>query len=457
MSDCFDYTVSCNGIIKFATHNIKRQFRCRYNLAIASQNTALKYPKYPDSLPSFMTQFDNKFIGLAPFLRMSINGDDLRSTCQDLLTKAADNPENSNLWMNLSTAMLCIEQRDIGLSIQSQALEMSRIYHLAAATQPAKLRLLMLMTPGDLAANTPLDCLLENTDIDLIYYYLSSGDPLAEPIPDHDALMVAFSELEENNSLIDTLSHRLKDWPRPVINAPLCIPSTRRDNASRLLQDIPGLFIPATFRVSRRDLKSVANAKLPLSELIANHDFPIILRPLDSHAGRDLVKIENTAEIAEYLSRVEDATFFLSKFIDYSGEDGQFRKFRIAIIDGTPFACHMAISSHWMIHYVNAGMYEDAAKRNEERLFMEKFDSFVQRHSTALNEVHQRTGLDYLCLDCAETASGELLIFEIDHAMIVHAMDNEALFPHKRHHMEKVSSAFRDYLLRRAVSETTSS
>lgn len=400
-----------------------------------------------------MVQFDNKFIGLAPFLRMSINGDDLRSTCMDLLAKAADNPENSNLWMNLATAMLCIEQRDIGLSIQSQALEMSRIYHLAASSQPAKLRLLMLMAPGDLAANTPLDCLLENTGIDLIYYYLSSGDPLAEPIPEHDVLMVAFSELEENDLLIETLAQKLKDWPQPVINAPLCIPSTRRDNASRLLQNIPGLFIPTTFRISRADLKSVANAELPLSELIANHDFPIILRPLDSHAGRDLVKIENTAEIAEYLSRVEDATFFLSKFIDYSGQDGQFRKFRIAIIDGTLFACHMAISSHWMIHYVNAGMYEDAAKRNEERLFMENFDNFVRRHATALNEVHRRTGLDYLCIDCAETAAGELLIFEIDHAMIVHAMDNEELFPHKRFHMEKVSSAFRDYLLRLAARE----
>lgn len=418
---------------------------------------SVEISKISGSLTTFMTQFDNKFIGLAPFLRMSINGDDLRSVCQDLLTKAADKPDNSNLWMNLSTAMLCIEQRDIGLSIQSQALDMSRIYHLAARTQPAKLRLLMLMSPGDLAANTPLDCLLENADIDLIYYYLASGDPLAEPIPEHDALMVAFSELEENDILIDTLNHRLNDWPRPVINTPQCIPNTRRDNASRLLQNIPGVFIPSTFRVSRADLKSVANAERPLSELIANHEFPVILRPLDSHAGRDLIKAENAAELAEYLSRVEFATFFLSKFIDYSGPDGQFRKFRIAIIDGTPFACHMAISSHWMIHYVNAGMYEDAAKRNEERQFMENFDSFMLRHASALTEIRQRTGLDYLCIDCAETASGELLIFEIDHAMIVHAMDNEQLFPHKRLHIEKISSAFRDYLLRLTASETTSS
>lgn len=401
-----------------------------------------------------MAQFDTPFIGLAPFLRMSIHGDDLRPACAELLTKATDNPDNSNLWMNLSTAMLCIEQRDLGLSIQSQALEMSRIYYLSAAVQPAKLRLLLLMSPGDLAANTPLDCLLENTDIDLIFYYLSAGDPLSQPIPDHDVIMVAFSELEENDMLIATLDQTLKNWPRPVINSPLCIPSTRRDTASQLLQNIPGLCIPTTHRISRANLESVSNAECHLSEVIAYHDFPVIVRPLNSHAGRDLAKIETRADIAEYLSRVKDDTFFLSKFIDYSGHDGQFRKFRVAIIDGTPFACHMAVSSHWMIHYVNADMYEDAAKRAEERLFMETFDNFIRRHETALNEIYQRTGLDYLCIDCAETRSGELLIFEIDHAMIVHAMDSEELFPHKRIHMAKVKSAFRDFLIHLAFPES---
>ncbi|MCQ8102851.1 hypothetical protein NP590_01935 [Methylomonas sp. SURF-2] len=306
------------------------------------------------------------------------------------------------------------------------------------------------MLPGDLAANTPLDCLLEDSDIELIFYYLSAGSPLSQPIPDHEVLMVAFSELEENDLLIGELDQKLKYWPRPVINSPFCITNTRRDNASRLLNNIPGLSIPSTHRVSRESLVSVASAECLISDVIARHDFPVIVRPLDSHAGRNLAKIESRTDVTEYLSRVKDEAFFLSKFIDYSSHDGQFRKFRVAIIDGTPFACHMAISSHWMIHYVNADMYQDAAKRAEERLFMETFADFIHRHEAALQQIHQRTGLDYLCIDCAETRSGDLLIFEIDHAMIVHAMDNEALFPHKRFHMAKVKTAFRDFLIRRA-------
>ena len=67
-------------------------------------------------------------------------------------------------------------------TFQAQALAMRRIYDLPAAQQPARLRLLMLMVAGDLSANTPLDCLLEDSDIDLIFYYVTPGDPLTLPI-----------------------------------------------------------------------------------------------------------------------------------------------------------------------------------------------------------------------------------------------------------------------------------
>ena len=61
--------------------------------------------------------------------------------------------------------------------------------------------------------------------------------------------------------------------------------------------------------------------------------------------------------------------------------------------------------------------------------FMEHFDEFASRHRAALDAIYQRTQLDYLCIDCAETRDGHLLIFEIDHTMVVHAMDPEAAVP----------------------------
>jgi glutathione synthase/RimK-type ligase-like ATP-grasp enzyme len=386
---------------------------------------------------------------------MSIAGTDLRPVGQEMLNTAATDPDDANLWMNLSIVMLCVGQRDLGLSMQTLALALQRVYHLAAAEQPAKLRLLMLMAPGDLTANTPLECLLENSDIDLDMYYVCPGIPLDEPVPEHDVLLVALSESEENRAHLAALEQALAGWPKPVINVPQNIPNTGRALASVLLQNAPGLLIPPTLFASRPALLEIAAGRASFPEQFEGCDYPVILRPVGSHAGRDLDKIECPEDMAAYLAKVEGEDFFLSRFIDYSGKDGLFRKCRIALIDGSPFSCHMAVSANWMIHYVNAGMYEDAQKRAEEGDFMANFDEFARRHRAALDAIHRRTKLDYLCIDCAETRDGQLLVFEIDHAMVVHAMDPELLFPYKQIHMLKVKNAFRDFLFRLASGHSS--
>ncbi len=390
------------------------------------------------------------FLGLAPFLRMSIAGTDLLPIGQELLAQAQQLPNEPNLWMNLSTVMLCMGQRDMGLAIQAQALEMQRVYHLPARRQPAGMRLLMLMVPGDLSANMPLDCLLEDSDIDLDFYYVADGAPLAVPVPEHDAAIVGISAADESRAALVALETALADWPKPLINKPHNLFTTERNTASALLQDAPGLLIPPTLRASRTALQALATGTARLPEMFPGCDFPIILRPEGSHAGRGLEKITTPQEIAGYLERVEGEDFYPSPFIDYSGADGLFRKFRVALIDGVPFASHMAVSSHWMVHYVNAAMYEDAGRRAEEAAFMANFDDFAARHRGALQAIAERTQLDYVCVDCAETRDGRLLVFEIDHAMVVHAMDSEELFPHKQVHMHKLQRAFREFLLRRA-------
>jgi glutathione synthase/RimK-type ligase-like ATP-grasp enzyme len=392
---------------------------------------------------------ETRFLGLAPFLRMSIAGTDILPIGQEMLAQAQQSPDDANLWMNLSTVMLCLGQRDLGLAIQAQALAMKRVYHLPALRQPAKLRLLMLMVPGDLSANTPLDCLLEDSDIDLDFYFVSPETPLASPIPEHDAVIVGISAADDSRDALTALESALAAWPKPIFNLPQHVPTTERNTASQLLQNVPGLLIPPTLRASRETLQAIATGEVRVAEQFAGCDFPLILRPEGSHGGRGLEKIDSAGDVSGYLSRVEGAAFFLAPFIDYSNEDGLFRKFRIALIEGVPYACHMAVSSHWMVHYVNADMYEDAARREEEAAFMAGFADFACRHRCALDAIAQRTGLDYVAVDCAVTRDNQFLVFEIDHAMVVHAMDPVELFPYKKIHMQKVRDAFRDFLLRR--------
>jgi glutathione synthase/RimK-type ligase-like ATP-grasp enzyme len=100
-----------------------------------------------------------------------------------------------------------------------------------------------------------------------------------------------------------------------------------------------------------------------------------------------------------------------------------------------------------MIHYLNAGMDESAEKRRQEAECMASFDDeFAVRHAAALTAVFERLGLPYLGVDCAETQDGQLLVFEIDNAMIVHAMDSEELYGYKQPAMQRVFTAFRTML-----------
>jgi glutathione synthase/RimK-type ligase-like ATP-grasp enzyme len=382
------------------------------------------------------------FLGLAPFARLSAADGDMRAAAQALLELAQREEHNPALWMNLSTAFFAMGQRELGLTMQSQALQAQRLYALPTARQPASLRLLLLMAAGDLAENTPLDCLLEHSDVELLLYYASADAPLPAVLPEHDILQVAISDTKANRPLLRALEPLLAQWEKPVLNLPQHIPHTERSAASALLQRAPGIAMPPTREAARETLQAIACAPAQAGTIFDGCAFPLIVRPVGSHAGRDLERIADGAELAAYLERVADAAFYVSRFIDYSGADGLFRKMRIALIAGQPFVCHMAVSSHWMIHYVNAGMYQDAAKRAEEAAFMQRFDDFARRHRAALDAIVRRSQLDYVCIDCAETRDGELLVFEIDHAMVAHAMDPEHLFPYKQAPMRAVRQAY---------------
>jgi len=80
---------------------------------------------------------------------------------------------------------------------------------------------------------------------------------------------------------------------------------------------------------------------------------------------------------------------------------------------------------------------------------MRNFDSdFAARHARAFDALSRRISLDYFVIDCAELPDGRLLVFEVDVAAIVHAMDPPATFPYKQPAMRRLFTAFQDALRR---------
>ena len=301
------------------------------------------------------------------------------------------------------------------------------------------IRLLALCAPGDLMVNAPLDFIAPGAGAQLDLVYLGPNG-LPEAIPDHDVAIIAASE-----SAPDALQRLLPlyaAWDRPILNDPAKILPMSRDWLAATFAAVPGLVVAPTWLATRQDLDGGVSG-----------GYPVLLRPLGSHAGHGLAKVEDAGSVAAYLADSDADAFYVSRFIEYRGASGWYEKYRIAFVDGAPFLCHMAASEHWMVHYLNAGMDRSEAKRAAEQRAFETFhQDFAGRHAGALAAVARTIGLDYFSIDCAEAPDGRLLVFEADVAAIIHSMDPPDLYPYKGAALQRCYEAFGQMLRRRAAS-----
>jgi len=385
-------------------------------------------------------------LGLATLLRMALAGESLSPLSAELIARAENDPADAEALLDLSTILQINQQPDLAMRVQADALELQQTYRLPI-DQPAALKLLVIMAAGPLMANTPIECLLQHSDIAVELLYLSPQLALPDELPEHDLVFIAVAESDANQTVLERLSSVI--WSRPLVNKPELIAKLSRDNTYLQLEDIPNVLVPQTNRIEREALEQstdLANED-SVASLLESGVGSIIIRPVDSHAGRDLSKLDSAEDLVDYLKNTSDMDFYVSYFVDFRSEEGNYKKYRVVLIDGTPFLCHMAISDHWMIHYLNAGMGESSEKREEEAAMMELFDQdFGKRHAEAFQAIHERIGLDYLGIDCGETYDGELLIFEIDSNMVVHDMDPVDIYPYKQPQMQKIFAAFQQML-----------
>jgi hypothetical protein len=390
-------------------------------------------------------------IGFARLTAMAFDGTDLRPLRDQLISKVVAGTAGAGEGLDLSLITQLLGDKQAGIAIQAEVLAFHQLYRSPCSVEKPKLRVLALAADIDMGGNTPIEFLLEGSGIELQTLYVVAGIELPVPLPDHDVAIVIASDSEECRVPLRKIERAMSRWPRPLLNPPHLVRNLDRDKLHGLLCGIQGLDIPATAGMSRAQLSELARSDVGLSDFAAGLQFPIIVRPRGSHAGVGLAKIDNSAMIAQYLGDHQEQEFFVSRFVDYAGDDGLFRKYRIVLVDGRPYACHMAVADRWDIWYLNAGMAFSESKRREEERFMCSFESdFALRHQGALTALADRIGLDYFTIDCAENENGDLLIFEADNTAVVHNMDSPELFPYKSPQMRKIFEAFAAMLYRRA-------
>ena len=382
---------------------------------------------------------------------MAVAGINLRPLWQTLIAKVIDGTIMAGEGLDLSLIAQLLGDKPAGLAIQHEVLRSHQLFRSPCAVTKPRLRVLALAAATDMGSNTPIEFLLDDSGVELTTLYVTPEIELRASLPDHDIAIVIASDSEDCRDALRKIDRAASQWPRPLLNPPRLVSNLDRDKLHRVLDGIAGVEIPATRAVTREQLSQPPPPADAFHDIAADLAFPLIVRPRGSHAGAGLAKLDNHDAIKCYLDARPEPEFFVARFIDYSSEDDLFRKYRIVFIDGWPYACHMAIADRWDIWYLNAGMSVDTTKRIEEEIFMQTFDiGFARRHAVALTGIADRIGLDYFTVDCAETKSGSLLIFEADNTAIVHDMDPPDIFPYKAPQMRKVFNAFAVMLDRRA-------
>lgn len=383
-------------------------------------------------------------IGLATLAAMIYDAADRTPVLRELNSRLDADPRDAAALLDLSMLAQLNGDRERGLALQASALDITRVFRCLHGDGSA-LSVLALFARGDFMANTPLDFLFEGANATVYYAYLDVGESLTTLSSiDHDVVFLGVAESDANRRLLEALSVALHAWSRPVINVDgQTIIDLKRDSMWKLFVSSATVAAPRNTYVLRNELACLAGGVVPLDDLLPGDRFPIIVRPVDSHAGHGLSKVDDALMLRTYLAASDHDTFYIAPFIDYRSADNRFRKYRIVFIAGRAFLVHLAISDNWMVHYLNARMHEDAGKRVEEAECMLRFDEdFSMRHAEGLRDVAARVPLDYFAIDCAESRDGRLLLFEAGTGMIVHALDSPDLFPYKQRQMQKIFAAF---------------
>jgi tetratricopeptide (TPR) repeat protein len=228
----------------------------------------------------------------------------------------------------------------------------------------------------------------------------------------------------------------------PVLNAPAAVAATARDRLPQHLAGIAGLLAPPVTRVH-----TAAQAQACLDAAGA----PVLVRPVATHGGEGLVLVEQAQQLATL--DWQAAAYFVAPYHDYRSADGCFRKYRVIFIDRQPYPYHLAISTHWLVHYFSADMLGQAGKQAEEARFLADPVAVLGAPAwQALHEVGARLALDYAGIDFALLADGRVLVFEANATMLVHREPPGSQLAYKNAYVQTLQQAFAAMVQRRLAA-----
>jgi glutathione synthase/RimK-type ligase-like ATP-grasp enzyme len=301
---------------------------------------------------------------------------------------------------------------------------------------------LLINTPG--IANTPVDYLVAGAAYDSCVFTLMAGaDYDLETLRGAANVVVnLISDVDVSRRILPQAERLCDALGLPVINHPRKIATTGREAVASRLTAIPDCRIPKIGRIAGTTARE-------LDASLEGFGFPAVVRVSGNHGGSEFEKIASAGALAAFIRRKPEADYYVSEYVPYESGDGYFRKYRMIFVDGEIYPYHLAISTQWKVHHFSTDMGNQEWMRKEEQAFVtEPATVFAPTHWRALQMVQERIGLDYFGIDCALDHDGNLLVFEVNAAMLVHG--ESGTFVYKEPYIARIKQAFGAMLARAA-------
>jgi hypothetical protein len=268
------------------------------------------------------------------------------------------------------------------------------------------------------------------------------------PLPAHHLVINGIGDAEVSRRALNAAPSVLAMTRAPVLNPPAAVLATSRDNNAKRFGALPGVVTPNTATLRRGHLEHSSAAII-----LARHgfSFPLLLRAPGFHTGQHFVKVDRLEALPPALAELPGDEIIVMQHLDARGPDGKARKYRVMFIDGRIYPLHLAISSHWKVHYFTAEMNENAEHRAEDGAFLENMPVVLGPTAMdALRQIERALGLDYAGVDFSLNAKGEILLFEANATMAVNPPGGEERWNYRLPAYKQIREAVQKMLLERA-------
>ncbi len=304
---------------------------------------------------------------------------------------------------------------------------------------PVSLLLLVSSVGGNIPTRNLLDDRVFGTFVVVPEFY----DPKV-PLPPHQVVFNAIGDADLAAPSLNAAQAVVALTTAPVVNLPSAVLATGRADHARLSR-LPGVAMPVTVTLPRELLSSPEAAAT-----VARHGFrfPLLVRTPGFHTGRHFLRVEGPEALAGAVAELPGRELTVIEFLNARAADGKVRKYRVMMIGGELYPLHVAISSHWKIHYFTAEMAERADHRAEDAEFLENMPEVLgPRAMEALAHIQATLGLDYAGIDFGLSATGDLLLFEANATMVVNPPEPGERWAYRRQAVERIFAAVRRMLL----------